>query len=311
MTISTSDSYRKGNITPSRCSGLLNSTYKVKNIYVLTYTQLQNQLLTKSLLDIRSVYVLLRMCVRVCVGSAVPPGCPEMNWQLETLWLQGKASRARDGDKEEGERERERKERQQDTTTNTKGGQARQSVANSHFIFVMLTVRKESERKSSLWHAPFAALLLVSPPLPRTLFLNNTLEWRTILLLTLPPPLDSVSIQGSCEQGLKPLLATLNSPLCCLCNYFSFKSIIRTKSEVKWQAPHGHNFLQQACANSTDLLPAHLQMSQNAREFIHTFIVLFLESNKSSILPKKYKLYNFVLKKNNSATRNIYYQLFF
>lgn len=37
--------------------------------------------------------------------------------------------------------ERDRRERkEQDTTTYTKGGQAQQSVANSHFIFVMLTV---------------------------------------------------------------------------------------------------------------------------------------------------------------------------
>lgn len=46
------------------------------------------------------------MCM--CVGSAVPPGCPETNWQLEKLWLQGKASKARDGDKEERESRRER-----------------------------------------------------------------------------------------------------------------------------------------------------------------------------------------------------------
>lgn len=39
--------------------------------------------------------------VCVCVGSAVPPGCPETNWQLEKLWLQGKVSKGRDGDKEE------------------------------------------------------------------------------------------------------------------------------------------------------------------------------------------------------------------
>lgn len=37
--------------------------------------------------------------------------------------------------------ERDRRQRkEQDTTTYTKGGQAQQSVANSHFIFVMLTV---------------------------------------------------------------------------------------------------------------------------------------------------------------------------
>lgn len=44
----------------------------------------------------------------MCVGSAVPPGCPETNWQLEKLWLQGKASKVRDGDKEERESRRER-----------------------------------------------------------------------------------------------------------------------------------------------------------------------------------------------------------
>lgn len=103
----------------------------------------------------------LRVCVCMCVGSAVPPGCPETNWQFEKLWLQGKASKARDGDKEERERDRKwRKKKEQDTTTSTKGGQAQQSVANSHFICVMLTVpsscplsrgeTKERERKSSL-----------------------------------------------------------------------------------------------------------------------------------------------------------------
>lgn len=50
----------------------------------------------------------LRVCVCMCVGSAVPPGCPETNWQLEKLWLQGKASKARDGDKEERAGEGER-----------------------------------------------------------------------------------------------------------------------------------------------------------------------------------------------------------
>lgn len=62
-----------------------------------------------------------------------------------------------------GEKERDRKwrkKKEQDTTTSTKGGQAQQSVANSHFICVMLTVpsscplsrgeTKERERKSSL-----------------------------------------------------------------------------------------------------------------------------------------------------------------
>lgn len=117
-----------------------------------------------------------------------------------------------------------------------------------------------------------------SPPLHT--FFEQYLRVENNSSLNSPPTPRLVSIQGSCEQGLKPLLATLNSPLCSLCNYFSFKSIIRTKSEVKWQAPHGHNFLQQACANSTDLLPAHLQTSRNAGEFIHTFIVLFIENNK-------------------------------
>lgn len=41
---------------------------------------------------------------------------------------------------EREKREEEKKKREQDTTTSTKGGQAQQSVANSHFICVMLTV---------------------------------------------------------------------------------------------------------------------------------------------------------------------------
>lgn len=76
---------------------------------------------------------------------------------------------------------------------------------------------KERERKSSLWHRRGTfrcnlSLFFGSCPLPRSTFfpLNNTLEWRTILLLTplLPP---SNSIQGSCEQGLEPLLTALSS----------------------------------------------------------------------------------------------------
>lgn len=71
-----------------------------KKKYSQTHTHTKkNQLLPKSLLYVGSVYVFLSVCM--CVGSAVPPGCPETNWQLEKLWLQGKASKARDGDKEE------------------------------------------------------------------------------------------------------------------------------------------------------------------------------------------------------------------
>lgn len=42
----------------------------------------------------------------------------------------------------EGEREivEKGKKKEQDTTTSTKGGQAQQSVANSHFVCTMLTV---------------------------------------------------------------------------------------------------------------------------------------------------------------------------
>ena len=79
--------------------------YITTNTHTHTHT---NQLLPKSLLYVGSVYVFLRVCVCMCVGSAVPPGCPETNWQLEKLWLQGKASKARDGDKEERAGEGER-----------------------------------------------------------------------------------------------------------------------------------------------------------------------------------------------------------
>lgn len=93
----------------SSCSERRSSTYKQ---YVLTnthtHTRSQNQLLPKSLLYVGCVYALLRVCVCMRVGSAVPPGCPEKNWQLEKLWLQGKGSRARAGDKE-GRDRRERK----------------------------------------------------------------------------------------------------------------------------------------------------------------------------------------------------------
>lgn len=64
------------------------------------------------------------------------------------------------------------------------------------------------------WHLSLQSFSLFLVPVlyPALLFfpLNNTLEWRTILLLTplLPP---SNSIQGSCEQGLEPLLTALSS----------------------------------------------------------------------------------------------------
>lgn len=100
----------------SSFSVLQQSSYKQKNIYICSQTHTRthkNQLLPKSLLYVGSVYVFLGVCVCMCVGSAVPPGCPETNWQLEKLWLQGKVSKARDGDKEdsagEGERQKGKK----------------------------------------------------------------------------------------------------------------------------------------------------------------------------------------------------------
>lgn len=114
----------------------------------------------------------------------------------------------------------EGKERQQDTTTYTKGGQAQQSVANSHFIFVMLTVpssyplsegdkteRRGRERLHSDTHLSPRSFLY--PPPSHTLFFEQYL--RVENNSSHNSPLDSVSIQGSCEQGLQPLLATLNS----------------------------------------------------------------------------------------------------
>lgn len=96
-------------ITMSSFSALQQYSNKqyTKKIFSQTHTltHKKNQLLPKSLLYVGSVYVFLGVCVCMCVGSAVPPGCPETNWQLEKLWLQGKVSEARDGDKEErGER---------------------------------------------------------------------------------------------------------------------------------------------------------------------------------------------------------------
>lgn len=52
-----------------------------------------------------------------------------------------RAKREMETKRREQERQRDRREKkEQDTTTSTKGGQAQQSVANSHFICVMLTV---------------------------------------------------------------------------------------------------------------------------------------------------------------------------
>lgn len=79
-----------------------------KKILTNTQTHTHKSVITQ-IPTVRWVCVFLEyMCVCMCVGSAVPPGCPETNWQLEKLWLQGKASKARDGDKEERAGEGER-----------------------------------------------------------------------------------------------------------------------------------------------------------------------------------------------------------
>lgn len=175
----------------------------------------------------------LRVCVCMCVGSAVPPGCPETNWQFEKLWLQGKASKARDGDKEERESRREReiesggkKGTRHNNIHKGRAGSAKcgqQSLylcdADSPLFMPTFQGRNQGEGEkvftlTQTWHLSLQSFSLFfgSCPLPRSTFfpLNNTLEWRTILLLTplLPP---SNSIQGSCEQGLEPLLTALSS----------------------------------------------------------------------------------------------------
>lgn len=168
----------------------------------------------------------------------------------------------------EQERERDRRERkEQDTTTYTKGGQAQQSVANSHFIFVMLTVplfmptrrgarnRGEGENVFTLTRTfcrvPFCVLFLFFLSLPLTLFRNNTLEWRTILLLT--PP----STQFPCKVHANKASSPSSSPQSLFfCNSFTFKSIILLNAKVKRLASHGHDFLEQVRRNSGDLLAA-------------------------------------------------------
>lgn len=136
------------------------------------------------------------------VGSAAPPGCPETNWQLEKLWLQGKASRARDGDKEGGDR-RERKATRHNNTHKGRAGSAKcgqQSLylgdADSPPSYPLSegdkTERRGRERLHSDTHLSPRSFFYPPPParlLPRALFLNNTLEWRTTLLLTPPSTL--------------------------------------------------------------------------------------------------------------------------
>lgn len=135
-------------------------------------------------------------------------------------------------------------------TTCTKGGQAQQSVANSHVIFVMLTVpssyplsegdkpKAERENVFTLTHtfrrAPFCVFFPPSRPFSEQYLIvaNNS---------SVNSP---VSIQGSHEQGLKPLLAALISLFSFLCNYFTFESIIGVNHEVKRRAPCGQAFFQ-------------------------------------------------------------------
>lgn len=91
------------------------------------------------------------------MGSAVPPGCPETNWQLEKLWLQGKASKARDGDKEEraGEGERDRKGKKKKKRNKTQQHPQREGRLSKVWptvtFCVMLTVPssyREGERET-------------------------------------------------------------------------------------------------------------------------------------------------------------------
>lgn len=175
------------------CSSLPTSNTPEKNIYSQTHTYTQKQLLPKSLLYVGSVYVFIRVCVCVwallCLQDA-----QRRTGSLKSFGYKVKrARRAMETKRREQERERDRKEKkEQDTTTSTKGGQAQQSVANSHFICVMLTVpssyplsRGKLRRGRESLHsdtdvAPFVVILFTFFSL-LALFRNNILEWRTIL----------------------------------------------------------------------------------------------------------------------------------
>lgn len=193
----------------------------------------------------------------MCVGSAVPPGCPETNWQLEKLWLQGKASKARDGDKEErageGERDRRgRKKKKKGTRHNNihkgragsaKCGQQSLYLCDADSPLFIPTFRRgrvgDKPRRgreslhSDMDVAPFRRTLFFIIIFSSSSHRFSKQHLRVENNSSLNSPLNSVSIQGPCEQGLKPLLAALFSPFSFQCDYFTFKSITLLNTEVK------------------------------------------------------------------------------
>lgn len=194
-----------------------------------------------------------------------------------------RARREMETKRREQERERDRRERkEQDTTTYTKGGQTQQSVANSHFIFVMLTVpssyplsggvnRGEGEKVFTLTHTFHR-----TPPHP---FSKQHLRGEQFFSWV--PPLSQLlsPFKVQANKASSPSSSPSFAHFSFLCNYFTFKSIILLHGRVKRQASHGHDFLLQAQRNSTDLwaVSAHTQARCITREFHQTLHVLTWE----------------------------------
>lgn len=123
-----------------RCSGLPTSNTRKKKIYIYVLTNTHthkisyypNPCCTSGLWMCFVGYVCACVWALLCLQDAQrrTGSLKSFGYKVKGAGREMKTKR----------REIEGKERQQDTTTHTKGGQAQQSAANSHFIFVMLTV---------------------------------------------------------------------------------------------------------------------------------------------------------------------------
>lgn len=198
----------------------------------------------------------LRVCVCMCVGSAVPPGCPETNWQFEKLWLQGKASKTRDGDKEERESRREREIESGGKKRNkTQQHPQREGRLSKVWPTVTLSVwcwqsplhahfpgEKPRRGRESLHSdtdvAPFVAIFLSffwflsSTPLyffssKQYLRVENNSSFNP------PPPSFQLNSRFMWTRPRAPPHCPLFPVLLFLCNYFTFKTIILLNTETK------------------------------------------------------------------------------
>lgn len=225
VTISTSGSHREEEINLSSCSGLHSSTYKqysTKNIYMCSPTHTHthkisyypNPCCTSGLCMCFLGYVCVCVWALRCLQDA-----QRRTGSLKSFGYKVKRERARDGDKE-GRDGRERKATRHNNIHKSRAGAAKcgqQSLylcdadsppPHTHFLRGM-KLKGEGENVFTLTRTfhrtPFS--IPPSPP-PRAFFFFFEQYLRVENISSLP--LDSVSIHGSCEQGLQPLLVTLN-----------------------------------------------------------------------------------------------------